>query len=238
DLFPPLALRAFGQGWFEGGSLSLYFRNATLDREPVRALIKQPPAGASDSQVEAWIDRDDGMRVAEGSLAVGDAGEPTALQRIPLEDIDCSGLRILAGVAAGDEIPELGVIYSSAQHAERMAVITEKLSWHEGDSPWGGPIITPAGMVTLLYAQPVASLRKKLGDAVGLFGAIEISNLDGPALVDVPYRVGGRVLAAGQSPKTEFFWFETTASDAGGRPVAAMRMLLRFMKASSPLYAA
>ena len=40
----------------------------------------------------------------------------------------------------------------------------------------------------------------------------------------------------GQSPKTEYLWFETGLDDAGGRRVAEMRMLLRFMKASSSLY--
>jgi hypothetical protein len=45
-----------------------------------------------------------------------------------------------------------------------------------------------------------------------------------------------RVFAVGQSPKTEYLWFDSTASDEQGREVASMRMLLRFMKASSPRY--
>ena len=36
ELFPPLLLEAFGPHWFEHGTLSMYFRNATTDREPVR----------------------------------------------------------------------------------------------------------------------------------------------------------------------------------------------------------
>jgi hypothetical protein len=36
DQFPPLLLEAFGQGWFETGSLSLYFRHATTDGELVQ----------------------------------------------------------------------------------------------------------------------------------------------------------------------------------------------------------
>ena len=75
-----------------------------------------------------------------------------------------------------------------------------------------------------------------VGSSVGLFGAIELRNINGPLLVDTPYTVGGRVLAVGQSPKTEFFWFETTACDSSGQPIASMRMLLRFMKASSELW--
>ena len=34
DQFPPLLLEAFGQRWFETGSLSLYLRYATTDGEP------------------------------------------------------------------------------------------------------------------------------------------------------------------------------------------------------------
>ena len=237
DLFPPLALAAFGQRWFETGSLSLFFRNATIDREPVRASIRQPAPGATDVQVEGWLDRDDGMRVGEGSLAVGDPGEVPALQRIPLEDIDPNGCRILRDMKVGEEIPSGGVIFSETQHADRMAVITEKLSWYGPESPWGGTVLSPAEMVGLLYAGPVATLRKQIKDAVGLFGAIELRNINGPALLETPYQVSGRVIAVGQSPKTEFFWFETGADDQDGKRVCEMEMLLRFMKASSPLWA-
>ena len=41
DQFPPLLLDAFGPRWFETGSLSLYFRTATTDGEPVRALYTE-----------------------------------------------------------------------------------------------------------------------------------------------------------------------------------------------------
>src|SRR5512134_3595462 len=42
ELFPPLLLRAFGARWFERGTLSLYFVNATTDREEVRAFAREP----------------------------------------------------------------------------------------------------------------------------------------------------------------------------------------------------
>ena len=67
-------------------------------------------------------------------------------------------------------------------------------------------------------------------------GAIEIRNVNGPAQVDTPYVVTGEVLAMGLSPKTELFWFETAAADESGKVVAEMRMLIRMMKASSPLW--
>jgi hypothetical protein len=236
DLFPPVFLKAFGQRWFERGTLSLYFINATIDREPVQAFVKLPPEGARDAQVDVWVDREDGMRVAEGSASVGNPLEQTALLRRPLDRFDPGELRILKDVKPGDSLQPVDVTYTMAQQKERLGVITEKLDWYEKGSPWGAPIVTPAGYVNLLYAKSIATMRANLGKAVGLFGAIEIRNINGPLKVDQPYRVTGDIVATGQSPKTEYFWFETAANDADGKRVAEMRMLLRFMKASSPRY--
>jgi len=236
ELFPPLLLRALGQRWFERGTLSMYFLNATTDREAVRAFVKQPPGDGADTQVDAWIEREDGMRVAEGSASIGNPSEPTALLRKPIDRFDAGEMRILANLKAGDRFENREVILPRAANAERMKVITEPLDWYAGPSPWGGAIATPASMVHLLYAEPIATLRGKIGAAVGLFGAIEIRNINGPILIEHPYRVGGHVVALGQSPKTEYMWFETELDDREGKRIAEMRMLLRFMKASSPLY--
>ena len=237
ELFPPLLLRAFGERWFERGSLSLYFLNATTDREPVRAFLRQPPASASDVQVDAWVEREDGMRVAEGSASVGDPAEPTALQRRPIDRFEPGELRLLAGITPGYEFQPVDVRLDPEQQKNRLKVITEPMDWYDGDSPWGGPIATPAAMVQLLYAKSMETLRGQLGPAVGLFGAIELRNIKGPVLVGQPYRVTGKVLAVGQSPKTEYMWFETGMDEPNGVRVAEMRMLLRWMKASSPRYA-
>ena len=47
DLLPPLLLRAFGQRWFERGSLSIFYTYALLDGEERRAVMAVPPEGAS-----------------------------------------------------------------------------------------------------------------------------------------------------------------------------------------------
>src|SRR5437588_12637267 len=51
ELFPPVLLEAFGQRWFERGTLSINFKNATVDREPVRALVDAPADAGADAQV-------------------------------------------------------------------------------------------------------------------------------------------------------------------------------------------
>jgi hypothetical protein len=239
ELFPPLMLRAFGNRWFERGTLSMYFLNATTDREAVRALVREPEFGARNAQVEAWIEREDGMRVGEGSASVGEPSEPTALMHRPLDKFSPGEFRILRGVKVGDKFDECEVGLTKEDIARRLKSITEPMQWYTKPSPWGGPIATPASMVHLLYAKPIATLRRKVGAAVGLFGAIELRNINGPVFSDRAYRATGNVVALGQSPKTEYMWFETALDEPqSGKRIAEMRMLLRWMKASSPLYAA
>src|SRR6185295_19532170 len=82
EQFPPLLLRAFGQKWFETGSLSTYFRNATMDRERVRAFVEPPsgPRTRSKDQTNVWMDREDELRVLDGTASVGTPSEPSMLR--------------------------------------------------------------------------------------------------------------------------------------------------------------
>ncbi|MEO6397439.1 MAG: hypothetical protein ABIP13_03115 [Tepidiformaceae bacterium] len=236
ELFPPLLLQAFGQRWFERGTLSTYFINATTDREAVQAFMTAPAAGATDAQVDVWANRDDGMRVAEGTASVGSPAEPTALLHRPLDRFEAGELRMLEGIAPGRAFDEVSVRLETATQAERLDRITERLDWYSDGSPWGKAIATPAAMVQMLYAKSVMTLRGNVGSAVGLFGAIELRNINGPVQVETDYTVNGQVVAVGQSPKTEYMWFETQMDDGSGKRIAEMRMLLRWMKASSARY--
>ena len=153
-------------------------------------------------------------------MSVGNPDEPTAVGRIPLEDL-----------SVGEEIPRQAMTVTSADHEQRMATAAEVL-------PWGNSVLIPSSVVGLLYQPCVATVRAKSKPCTGIFGAIEIRNINGPTLVDTPYTVHGKVLALGQSPKTELLWYETYADDDSGTRVAEMRMLIRMMKNSSPLYSA
>lgn len=236
ELFPPLLREVFGQRWFERGTLSLYFLNATTDREPVRAFLRLPEGSARDAQVEAWVEREDGMQVAQGTASVGDPGVPTALLARPLDRFEPGELRVLAGIEKGTRFAPVRVVCPPEEQERRLQVTTEPMDWYRGEgSPWGRPPVMVAPLVQMLYARSVGTVRANIR-AVGLFGAIEVRNVNGPALVGEEYTCTGEVIAVGQSPKTEYFWFETGLDDDGGRRVAEMRMLLRFMKASSELY--
>jgi hypothetical protein len=237
ELFPPLLLKAFGQRWFERGNLSLYFLEPTLDREEVRAIVSVPPAGVSDVQVQVWAERPNGNRICEGTAAAGEPREPSALLARDLSRFPPGELRILADASVGDQFPTVEVRVSQEEMNGRLELTTDPLPWYRGPSLWGGAVATTANLVSAMM-QPCDAylLGHKTTQAVGLFGAIELRNVNGPVLVGEPYRAAGHLIGLGQSAKTEYLWFEAYMDDQAGRRTAEMRMMLRFMKASSPAY--
>jgi hypothetical protein len=236
EQFPPLLVRAFGERWFETGSLSTYFRNATTDGERVRAFCEQPPPGAADAQVRVWMERDDGTLVLEGTASAGDTQQPSMLERKLEEPREAGEQRILRELHAGAVQP-VHARLASQDAAPRLRAITEPLDWYTGASPWGGAIAHP-GLVVHLLVSLQRTIPIARAGAVGLYGAIEVRHLRGPVFMEHDYEVSGRVLAVGQTPKTEYLWYESVASEPGGDAVASMIMMLRFMKASSPLWQA
>jgi len=233
----PLLVHAFGERWLERGSISLYFLSPTLHREEVRAFLGMPPAGA-DAQVEAWMERANGERICEGTAAVGDCPETTALHARRLDRNPSGELRILAGAKAGEAFPVVETSVTREALDRRRAVTTEPMPWYSDPSRFGGLVPTTVNQVNALIAPANAYLaRRGRGGAIGLYGAIELRNINGPMLAETRYRAGGALLHAGESPKTEYLWFDTWADDADGRRIVEMRMMLRFVKASSPLYA-
>ncbi len=202
----------------------------------MRAYAEAPSGGAT--QIRVWMKRDDGLDVSEGTGCIGDPAK-SALRTRDLRACDPSELRILRELEAGTQLGESRVRLGPERQRERIerGLCSGPLDWYIGPSPFGGPIAAPSALVELLWAAPTRTLTAHTGNAVGLFGAIEVAHLAGPVFLDETYTVTAEVAAVGQSPKTEYLWFDALASDAGGRGIASMRMQLRFMKASSPLYA-
>ena len=234
----PVLVRAFGEAWLERGTISLYFLTPTLLGEEVRAIIEAPPADPSDTQVEAWMEKADGTRICEGTASIGSPFEPSALYARKLDKHAAGELRILEGATRGDEFPMVDTSVPHEKLDERLKVITEPMHWYIDDSRWTGRVATMVNQVNALMAPADAYLREMRAGAIGLYGAIELRNVSGPMLVDTPYRSGGTLLYAGETPKTEYLWFDTWADDAEHKRIVEMRMMLRFMKASSPKYAA
>ena len=238
EQFPPLLTRVFGRRWWETGGLSLYFRYATTDGEKVQCFARRPevdPAVHEDSRTEVWIDHENGSRVAEGTASVGkpDSAWPLRLriQRVPAPE----DLRILTGLELGRESAPIPTRATRERLARRLSVIVEPLPDYRGESEWGGPIAPPSMVVDTMTRAQTALLPPERKYGVGLYGAIEIQHLRGPVFVDRDYRVRARILAVSETPKTEYLWYESTLSDPKG-DVAAMLMMLRFMKASHPAW--
>lgn len=238
DTFVPVLLDVFGDEWFRTGSLSMYFRHATTDGEPTHALVELPKGLTTplrDTQVGATIEMSDRTLVGEGTASVGTSDELTALEMRDLRH-DPSNVRILRGVALGEE---LGPVAASVDVArlkrgcERR--ITEPLDWYQGTSPFGGPIAPPSALIDLFSDVAGQALLPRLGEAVGMWGAMEVRHHAGPLFAGHRYDVTITVAAIGDSPKTEILWYDAAAHD-GASLVATARVLSRFVKASSPLY--
>ncbi len=237
DQYAAVLVDAYGPAWFERGSLSLYFMNATVDGESVRVTATAPDARRS--QIEVAMHRDDGMQVSAGTASFYDHSF-TALKRRDLKAVAPATLRILKPLRVGDSLGEYDFGVDAARFKQRLdaGLISDPLPWYAGDSPWGDAIAPPSLLVELLWGPPMRGLTDVIGNTggVGLFGAIEVAHHNGPVLQSQRYHVTAHVAAVSESPKTEALWFDSSAYDRNGRLVATQRMMLRFMKDSSPLY--
>jgi hypothetical protein len=236
EQFPPLLVRAFGQQWFETGSISTYFRNATTDREAVRAFVRTPEPDVLAPQVDIWMEDEHGAQVLEGTASIGAPVAPSRLRTKIAEPRTSGELRMLAHLSVGAHAGPIQVVYGDHFEAERTRVLTEPLLWYDGPSPWGGAIMHP-GLVMNIMRPIEAALDLVRGPSVGLFGAIEIRHINGPVFVGRDYEVSATILAVGNTPKSEYVWYESTLREPGDpRDIASMIMMLRLVKASSPLW--
>lgn len=213
--FRPILTELFGERWLRQSTISVFYTYATVDREAVRAVVKAPPAGATDALMDAFVETQDGKVVAKGTLGVGQPSAMPYVRAQPLEQAKPGTHRILSRMTVGAECP-----------VDSSYVIKD------GEN---GIVNDPTEMFRALRVVFPDLLNQPV---VGFFGASEIVLRDGPIRTDVPYRKTGRVICTGNSAKTEFAWFDSFLHDQDGRLIAEMRHLNRWMKASSPLWKA
>ncbi|MFX1574841.1 MAG: hypothetical protein ACFFB0_19055 [Promethearchaeota archaeon] len=236
SLFAPVALKIFGDRWFETGSVSMYYTFATTDREKVRAVVAQPPEGVNDVQVEARVEMPDGKTVAKGTVSIGNPSEPSYLQALELKSSDPEELRILSGFKTGYKFEARDVSISQEEAEKGLGSITDHLDYYKGNSPWGCGILSPTAIHYLMRLGYELTSTTTL-NAVAFYGATEIQHVNGPVKVGIPYEVSGEMICVGASPKTEYFWYDAILEEKEtGKKIAKMRHLNRYMKASSPLY--
>lgn len=238
DQYAALLVELYGQRWFERGALSLYFLNATVDGETVTAVADTHPGNLlKPIAVSMWADN--GVQVSSGTASLYDHSA-SALKMRDLRSASPESLRILKPLSVGSSLGEYRVAADKALFRKRLGerLISAPLPWYGDSSPWGGPIAPPSLVVEVLWGAPMRGLNaiiRKTG-GVGLFGAIEVAHHNGPFFQDQTYTVNAHVVAVSESPKTESLWFDSTAHDTDGRLIATQRMMLRFMKDSSPVY--
>ena len=246
SMFAPLAQKIFGDRWFEQGTVSMYYTFATIDKEEVRAIIELPPdtteemlpIATKDVQVKAWAELKNGQQIMTGTISTGSPKEPSYLQSLELKNSKPEDLRILARYKVGDELPSEEILLTQDAANRGLRRITDQLEYYKGKdkSPWGNAILYPTA---LFEAMALGFSRTSTDEfkAVPFYGATELRNINGPALIGVPYITKGKYVCLGVSRKTEYFWLDSTLEEKEtGKIVASMRHLNRFMKAGSPHY--
>jgi len=232
DQFAPLVVQLYGEDWWKRGNMSFYFRQATVDKEAVRAFAR-----AGEPHARLWMENEAGALIAEATASCRGADENTAVQNLMQSQAisEPTALKILSTVKPGDEasIDETAVTHEAL--ARRLETIPEHLADYDGQAA----ILPPSMVVHLFRGTIQEKLYKTDGPAVGLFGAIELQSINGPARAETPYKVRAKVLALSESPKTENVWYRAWAADPKtGEDVVSMLMYLRYMKGSSKHYAA
>lgn len=246
DIFGPPLVEAYGQAFYERGAISYYSLNVVVSGEQIQAVVERPITPGA--QVRAYARRadDHDFIVCQGTGSIGDHSNLELATR-DLRLCDDGELRMLKGAKRGMGLGRTMASVDRAWQAERIATgaINEAMEWHLDESPWGGPIATLSSAARMMFTvivgdegfQPrFVEIFPAVEDASGMFGAIEVAFENGPVLLDREYEVEGRVVGVGQSPKTEYLWWDATARDDRGVVVARTRHLQRLLKASSPLY--
>ncbi len=218
DHFVPIIRETWGMRWYKRGAISMYYTYATTHREDVRAVISQP-AGTDNEKVDAFVETPEHRIVAKGSLSIGSPVEMNYVSSLTLDNAGSDQLRILEDLKPGDECPSNDSLIVSDGN---------------GSGDFDGLVVLPSAMYTVLNA---SFPTHKIKQAVGFFGATEISLVNGPVHIGREYRRTGSVICVGASPKTEFAWVDSQLQDkTSGKTIATMRHLTRWMKASSPLW--
>lgn len=244
DLFAPLLVQAYGDAWFERGAISLYFLNIVVSGEEVQAVVQRPKPPGAQTRVLARRPSEPSWRICEGTASLGDH-RASELATRPLMTCDSGRLRLLKGVEPGQSLGRATAWVNSKEQEAQIAsgVINEPLEWYRARSPWGGPIASVGSAAAMMYRLLTGDgvrhhhdrISPHLGETAAMFGAFEVAFEHGPVFLDRPYLIEGAVVGVGESPKTEYLWWDATASDKDG-VVVRLRHLFRFLKASSPLY--
>ena len=232
EQFPPLLLEMFGADFWQTGTLSMYFRSATVDREPVRCLTTEPERVGSIRRTNVWMEKEDGTIVASGTASCGGHDEKSELRR-KLESIrPISELRILKNLKVGARCEDQRCFVENSFLDAQLGVITEPLSCYKTSNEFSGRVLPVTQVVRAFDPPEVALITEVEPPFVGLYGAIEIEFINGPVLAETEYKGSGEIVGLSDSPQTEILWRDSILMT--DKPIARMLKMDRLMKNSSP----
>ncbi len=234
EQFPPLLLEMFGADFWQTGTLSMYFRSATVDREPVRCLTTEPERVGNIRRTNVWMEKEDGTIVASGTASCGGHDEKSELRR-KLESIrPISELRILKNLKVGARCEDQRCFVENSFLDAQLGVITEPLSCYKTSNEFSGRVLPVTQVVRAFDPPEVALITEVEPPFVGLYGAIEIEFINGPVLAETEYKGSGKIVGLSDSPQTEILWRDSILMT--DKPIARMLKMDRLMKNSSPLW--
>jgi hypothetical protein len=224
DQFVPRLVELYGDRWFETGVLSLYFTQATVDREEVQASVE-----AGGERARLSMHNRDGAQICTGTASARPDPDSELVSRMAAQaPAEPGRLRILADIRVGDEGEAVARI-DTERLAGHLEIITEDLQ------AYARGVLPPSQVVGLAHQARGGAVGKARQPHVGLFGALEVEHIKGPLMAGVEYAARTRILKLTESPKTENAWYDVLfAKD--GEDVGRVRFYLRFLKASSPLW--
>ena len=232
EQFPPLLLEMFGADFWQTGTLSMYFRSATVDREPVRCLTTEPERVGNIRRTNVWMEKEDGTIVASGTASCGGHDEKSEL-RSKLESIrPISELRILKNLKVGARCEDQRCFVENSFLDAQLGVITEPLSCYKTSNEFSGRVLPVTQVVRAFDPPEVALITEVEPPFVGLYGAIEIEFINGPVFAETEYKGSGEIVGLSDSPQTEILWRDSILMT--DKPIARMLKMDRLMKNSSP----
>jgi hypothetical protein len=222
EQFAPLMAQTFGADWLRSGTLSFYFRKATLSGEAVRCFAEPPNADTGFSNLR--MENKAGDLISEGVAFVGEPRETTPLRQRLASSPQSDAIKILKDIKVGASAKDVPARIEKDRFDRDLPGVTEQLPEYAEH----GALPPNLSIDALATVQKVMAPLPE--GAVGLYGGIELQMVDGPILAATNYLASGKVLAMGKTPRTETIWFESELTRPSDRSVVArMLMLSRVM---------
>ena len=226
--FEPILAALWGERWFSHGCLSAHFLNMVLEGEQVQATVTSPGPGAEAVRIDAA--KTDGTPVLTGTASVDGERDTTALaprlakaqanppaDLVILDRLSVGQVGLADSTVSTDPDQHHGKLYPFSLR-QKLASITETLSWHDpdsgGETPWGAAVVPMEMLSVLTGAGSGDAGFAPRQPSLGLFVDLEVRALGRPVLVGRTYRVHREIVALAESRRTESYWTRSTLFDA------------------------